>query len=167
MTKQLYLMRHAEAVDKSHHQTDKDRELTPFGVQQSIRMGAYLSGENFLLDVIYCSTAERARQTASLSAEKIKLDPQKIIAEGALYDASVRIFFDFINKLDNGYNNVMLIGHNPALSYLAEYLTRSEIGSMSPGGTAIIRFGITSWSEVGQGNGELVYYLTPETVGKN
>lgn len=160
-------MRHGEAVDKSHHQSDKDRDLTPVGVQQAIKIGSYLSGENFLVETIFCSAAERARQTAMLTAEKLNLDAQKIIVDDELYDASVRIFFDFISKLDNAFSDVMYVGHNPALTYLAEYLTGSEIGNMTPGGTAIIRFNISSWSEISQGNGELVYYLTPETLGKN
>lgn len=160
-------MRHGEAVDKSHHRSDQDRELTPIGVQQSIKIGSYLSSENFIVDAIFCSSAERARQTAMLAAEKLQHDAQKIVIEEKLYDASVRIFFDLINRLDNGFNNVMYVGHNPALTYLAEYLTRSEIGNITPGGITIIKFNIASWTEVSQGNAELIYYLTPETLGKN
>lgn len=156
-------MRHAEAVEKSHHHTDKDRELSSTGIQQSIKMGAYLASGNMQPEMIFCSPAERAKETAALVAERFKLSQQQI-SEADLYDASVRTFLDFINKLDSIYNNVLCVGHNPTLSYLAEYITKAEIGSMSPGSVAIIRFNISSWVEVSQGSGELLNYITPETI---
>src|SRR5690606_33896289 len=102
MIKQLFLMRHAEAVEKSHHHTDKDRELSSTGIQQSIKMGAYLASGNMQPEMIFCSPAERAKETAALVAERFKLSQQQI-SEADLYDASVRTFLDFINKLDSIY----------------------------------------------------------------
>lgn len=166
MAKLLYLTRHAEAVDKSSHQVDKDRELTPVGVQQSFQIGAYLSRENFVPDIIYASHAERARLTASLAAETMKFDAAKIILEEELYNASVRTFFSFISKLDDIYQSVMCIGHNPTISYLAEYLTKAEIGDMTAAGTVIVKFEVSSWNELSQGNGELLYYLNSDQLSK-
>jgi phosphohistidine phosphatase len=165
--KQLYLFRHAEAVDKRMHEHDKERELTPHGVTQSVQMGVYLSRGFFLLDAIFCSTAMRARQTATLAADTMKFESQKIVFEDELYDASTRTMFNFIGQLDNGYNHVMCVGHNPTLSYLAEYFTKETIGDLATAGIAIIKFNITSWSEVGQGNGSLVQYLHPDNPSRN
>jgi phosphohistidine phosphatase len=164
MPKQLYLLRHAEALDKSGHQTDKERQLTTAGVQQGVQVGAYLLRENFALEAIFSSTAERASQTASLVADTVKLDGRRIFFDDELYDASVRTFFAFVNKLDNAYHHVMCVGHNPTLSYLAEYLTQAEIGDMATGGLAIISFKITSWAEISQGNGELLRYVDPAAL---
>lgn len=166
MAKQLFLTRHAEAVEKSSHQSDKDRELTPAGVQQSFQIGAYLLRENFTPDIIYASIAERARLTASLAAETMKFDASKILLEEELYTASVRTFFGFLCKLDDAYQKVMCIGHNPVISYLAEYLTKAEIGDMTTAGIVIISFDVSSWNELSQGNGELLYYLHPQHLQK-
>jgi phosphohistidine phosphatase len=164
MVKQLYLVRHAEALAKSAHQPDKERQLTTAGVQQVLQAGTYLQRENLALDAIFSSTAERAKQTASIVADIIKLDTQRVFFEDDLYDASARTFFSFIGKLDNGYNHVMCVGHNPTISYVAEYLSKAEIGDMATAGIAIISFNISSWTEVGQGNGELLRYLTPREM---
>jgi phosphohistidine phosphatase len=165
MLKQLILFRHAEAIDKSH-QPDKDRELTAHGIQQSVRMGAYLSRENVLPDVIFTSSAERTRQTALIAADQLKFDKSKIFCEDDLYTATTRTFLEFITRLDNTYNHVICVGHNPTLSYLAEYLTRAEIGEMVTAGIVVIRYNILSWNEVRQGNGALLNYVYPDTVDK-
>jgi phosphohistidine phosphatase len=164
MVKQLYLFRHAEALEKSVHQPDKDRQLTTAGVQQVLQAGAYLLRENLALDAIFSSSAERARQSASIVADILKLDTQRIFFEDELYDASARTFFNFVGQLDNAYNHVMCVGHNPTISYVAEYLSKAEIGDMTTAGIAIITFNIPSWSEVSQGNGELLRYLTPREM---
>jgi phosphohistidine phosphatase len=166
MTKHLYLVRHAEAVEKKSYQADKDRELTPSGVEQSIQIGAYFLRENIPIDMIFCSTAERARQTATFSSDTLKFDVSKILYEDELYDASVRTFFQFINKMDNSNQHVMCIGHNPTLSYLAEYLTKAEIGDIRPAGIVGMRFNILSWSEISEGIAELVYHVHPDMITK-
>src|SRR5688572_11841500 len=167
MRKQLFLIRHAEAANKSAYQTDKERELTSKGVQQSFQVGAYLVRENFNIDVIYSSSAERAMQTASMVGEVMKIDLQKIFFDEGLYDASVRTFLDFITKIDNSFNQVICVGHNPALSYIAEFLTKAEIGDMMPASVAVIRFELSGWSEVSQGNGELLQYFHPDMLTTN
>jgi phosphohistidine phosphatase len=58
----------------------------------------------------------------------------------------------------------MCVGHNPTISYLAEALTKAEIGTMVTGGLVIIKFSVNSWNEVTAGNGELINYVQPEMV---
>jgi phosphohistidine phosphatase len=165
--KQLYLFRHAEAVDKRLHESDKERELTSNGVTQSVQMGVYLSRGFYTLDAIYCSTAMRAQQTATLAADSMKFDSQKIVFDDELYDASTRTLFAFIGNIDNGYDHVMCVGHNPTLSYLAEYFTKETIGDLATAGVVVIKFDIKSWSEVSQGNGSLLQYLHPDNPPRN
>jgi phosphohistidine phosphatase len=110
------------------------------------------------------STAERARMTASMIADALKTDTEKIILQEDLYEASTRTFFQFLTQLEDHLHNVMCVAHNPVVTYLAEYLTGAEVGDMVPGGLAIIKFNIQSWKEVSQGNGELENYITPEML---
>jgi phosphohistidine phosphatase len=167
MPKQLYLFRHAEAIEKRFHESDKERELTPRGVNQSMQMGVHLSQGFFSLDTIFCSTAMRARQTATLTADTLKFDSQRIIFDDELYDASTRTLFGFISRIDDGYDHVMCVGHNPTLSYLAEYFTKENIGEMVTAGLVIIKFDISSWAEVSEGNGALLQYLYPDSPAGN
>lgn len=160
-------MRHAQSAEKQPGQFDKDRELTPGGVKEALQIGAFITRKNILLDVIYSSNAMRAIMTSRLISDAIKFDEEKILGDDELYNASVRTFFEFISCLDDAYSNVMCIGHNPVISYLAEYLTKAEIGDMETAGLAIIRFNVNTWKEVSQGNGELIEYTNPRLLVNN
>lgn len=138
-----------------------DRELTPVGTKETFQIGAFLHREKIQPDVLYCSTAERARMTAQLISDTIKLEVEKIIPDEELSQASVRTFLEFVTQLDNAYDRVMCVGHNPVISYLAEYLTAAEIGVLPTAGLVAIKLGVDSWQNVEKGCGELVLTITP------
>ena len=166
MSRYLYLLRHAESTEKLPGQPDKDRELTSRGVRETLLIGSYLYKENASFDTVLCSTATRARTTAGLMADAMKFQTEKIVEEEALYDASTRTFFQFISQLNDQYQTILCVAHNPSISYLAESLTKAEIGDMPPSGLVIIKFNIQSWKEVSQGNGELQNYIYPGMLGE-
>jgi phosphohistidine phosphatase len=164
MPRYLYLLRHAQSAEKQIGQNDRDRELTPRGVKQALLIGNFLLQKKTLPDIIMCSTAERAKSTADLVLEVLKLDAERILLRDELYEASTRTFFQFVSQLEDNLHHVICVGHNPVISYLAEYVTKAEIGEMVPAGMAIIRFNINSWKEVSEGNGELLQYIQSEML---
>ena len=155
MVRTLYLMRHAEAAPKEARQEDKARELTPAGVKTARHVAASLVEDKVEFDLLVTSSAIRAEQTIQLVAEGLGLENPSIVVEDALYEASVRQLLDYVNKLEDNFHHVLIVGHNPAMSYLAEYLTKSDIGDMSPGSIAIIRFDLASWKLVSENLGVL------------
>lgn len=166
MAKHLFLVRHAEAASPASRQDDKTRELTPAGVKESLHLGAWLAENNFSFDLIVSSSALRAEQTASIIAEGMKIENPKILLNDVLYDASVRQLLHHINNIEDAYSNVLLVAHNPAISYLAEYLTKADIGDMPPCSAAVIKFDIPSWKLVSENTGALEKYVTAESVAK-
>jgi phosphohistidine phosphatase len=164
MAKHLFLYRHGEAAQSHSKEGDRERELTSKGISHSNQIGSYLLANHFDVKTIFSSTALRAHQTAAITAEAMKIDTSEIILDEELYTATTRMFFEFITRVDSVHTSVMCVGHNPSITYLAEYLTKESIGDMVPAGVVIIKFDIYSWSEVSQGNGQLVKYLTPESI---
>ena len=162
MSRFLYLMRHAQSADKQPSQPDKERKLTQQGMQDALFAGRYLAKQKINLDLVLCSTAIRAINTASLVIEPLKLDPSKIQLEEELYTASVRTFLGIVTQLDEPHTSVMFVGHNPVISYLAEYLTKAEIGDMPPAGLTIIRYNGAHWKDINQGSAEFVTMLAPD-----
>lgn len=164
MQRYLYLLRHAQSAEKQIGQSDKDRELTPAGMKQSIRIAAYLIQEKTFPDMVICSSSERTKATATLIGDALKIDSENILFQDELYEASTRTLLQTVAQLEDNLLHVLFIGHNPAMSYLAEYLTKAEIGEMVPAGMAIIRFESDSWSTVTAGGGQLVGYVEPEKI---
>jgi phosphohistidine phosphatase len=164
MMRTLYLLRHAQSAEKQIGQTDKERELTNMGMKDALLIADYIQKNHLLIDIIVSSTAVRAKTTSMLIVDGLKLDIEKIIEDEELYEASTRTFLELIGRLDDSYNHIMCVGHNPVISYLAEYLTKAEIGDMYTAGLVIIKFKLNSWKDVSQGSGKLENYIYPEML---
>lgn len=164
MPKHLYLLRHGTSAEKQNGQTDKDRYLTPQGTRETLLIGQYLLKQKLTPGLVISSTAERARMTAGLIADAMRIDPDQVILDEELFQASTRTFLELVNQLDDTHTHVMCIGHNPTISYLAEYVTKAEIGDMVPGGLAMIRFNCNSWKDAGPDKGELINYIYPQML---
>ena len=164
MTKSLFLARHAQAMDKQGGLHDSERELNSTGLQNSTRMGMNFNNKGLQFDIIVCSPAVRAVSTASLIAEQIKYDTAKIHINPEIYEASTRTLLQVINQLKDEWNTVLLVGHNPAISYLAEYLTKEEIGNMTTCGVVHMDFEFEEWAMVSEGTGKMVRYEYPDLL---
>jgi len=167
MLRYLYLIRHAESKEKQVGQNDQERVLTPRGMREAMLIGTYLYKEKATFDSIICSPAERAKATAGLLIDGLKLEDDKITLSEELYEASSRTFFQFLSELNDDHHRILCISHNPVISYVAEYLTKEVIGEMAPGSLVVIRFNINSWKEVSAGNGELENYIYPEMLNND
>ncbi|MGD1959191.1 MAG: histidine phosphatase family protein [Fulvivirga sp.] len=163
-TKTLQLLRHARAMDKTSEQRDIERELNSIGLQNSTRMGINFSKKKEEFDIIITSPAMRAKTTASLIAEQIAYNTAKIHVNDEIYEASIRSLLKVVNQLKDEWDSVLIVGHNPSVTYLAEYLTRGEIGDMTTCGVVKIEFDIESWAEVSEGLGKLVSYEYPDLL---
>ncbi|MEL7004873.1 MAG: histidine phosphatase family protein, partial [Bacteroidota bacterium] len=152
------------AMEKQAGQQDTDRELNSIGLQNSTRMGIYLSNQPNGFDIIISSPAVRAKTTAMLLAEQIKYDTHKVHLNPEIYEASIRTLLRVVNQLKDEWNNVLIVGHNPSITYLAEYLTKSEIGNMTTCGLASIGFHVDEWEEVSEGTGDLLFYQYPDLL---
>lgn len=161
MVKHLLLIRHAEAVLPSADRKDHERPLTQKGLSDASKLGKKLDEMEIRPDVIMCSTAVRAQETASRLAEQVFFDLQHIIYDRDIYEASVRTCLQRINNSDDKNNCLCIIGHNPTLSYLAEYLAGSEVGNLQPGGMVHLSFEIGSWSEASGGLAHVANVLQP------
>lgn len=162
MEKNIYFLRHAKSDWSIPGQKDIDRELNQRGKTDAPKMGRRLLELNVNPQVIYASPAYRTKITAELVAEQIHYNPDDIVCAEELYEASVRSMLNFINALDDKYSRVMLIGHNPTLTYLAESLAKAELGNIPTCGVVNIVFDIDSWQEVSQGIGHLKWFIYPK-----
>lgn len=162
MQRTLFIMRHAQAEEINSHLHDKDRELTSKGQQEALQMGTELIKLGVKPDYIYTSIAKRTQQTASLISDVLKLPTENIMVEEELYNSSIRTYLGFINQLDSSLRSVILIGHNPAVSYLAEYLSGAEIGSMPTAGICLLSTPSLAWKEFSKDSVSLQEFIFPD-----
>ena len=164
MTKDLWLVRHADTVAAQAGQKDSERELSAKGYQDATRLGHYLYTQQQDIDLMLVSTAQRAQRTAEILAEQMHYTDHKFKLTEDLYQASVRSALELINQQANSIHQLMIIGHNPTLTYLAEYLSGELVSTMAPGSLFSLRLTVNEWKEVSQGGVTVISYLEPDQL---
>lgn len=163
MIKQLFLLRHAHSVDRQPGLTDHERYLSPSGIRECSVIGNELKEKKVKPDLLIASSAARANATAHLVAQLMGFD-KPIVLMDDLYEASTRTFLQVLNSLDDQSTSVLCVGHNPVITYLAEYLTKEAIGDFPTCAVASIRFACTSWKEVSEGMGSIDFFIYPQLL---
>ncbi|MFD1141330.1 SixA phosphatase family protein [Larkinella insperata] len=164
MKKVLYLVRHAKAEDRTSFQRDHDRDLVSEGIMAAARVGRHLAAMGVKPDCLISSTANRAKDTGKVMAEQLHIDPESMVLEARLFDGGPKAYMAAINEVNRECQSVMLFGHNPDISYFAEFLTHADVGSMSKGAVAIIEFDGLEWAEVSGRTGQLVDLISPKKL---
>ncbi len=162
MSKILYLLRHARAMEASAGEKDFNRELDQHGNFQAARMGRKLVERGIKPDLILASPAKRAIETAQLVANQIQYDNDLLQTNENIYEASPRTLFGIITNLPDEVNEVILVGHNPTFSHMAEYFSGTEVGSLPTCAIVRLTFAIDSWKEASAGNGKVEWVESPD-----
>ena len=161
--KTVLILRHAKSSWKQPEVPDHDRPLNKRGEQDAPRIGTLIQAKGLVPDLIISSTAKRARKTAKLVAKKSGYK-EKFQLTPAFYHAGPRAYIAVLNNLQNDYNRVMVVGHNPGLEQLVENLT-GQIETMPTASLAHILLPINDWSEFDRGtHGELVHLWRPKEL---
>lgn len=164
MNHSLLLVRHAMANEKEGDQKDIDRTLNNNGLRDATRIGQELKKKEVVPDIIISSPAVRARATAELIAEKCGYSIDKIHINDEVYNAPVRVLLQTINRCKEEWNIVLIVAHNPGVSYVAEYITGDEIGSVPPGTMLHLDFEVAKWEEISAGSGSVTEKIYPESL---
>ena len=160
----LYIVRHAKAEDRALFLTDHARKLTPDGTIAAARIGRHLRGQLVRPDRVISSTAARAKSTAAVMAEHLGFDPAQIELDEKLYEGGPKAYLAAINALPAAVQSAMIVGHNPDVSYFAEFLTHQNVGSMSKGAVVAVQFENLSWAEVSGRTGSLAFQIGPKQL---
>jgi phosphohistidine phosphatase len=169
----LYLLRHAKSDWPSEGGPDRDRVLAPRGIRDAGAMGDYMSRSGFLLDTVLCSGAARTRQTLNLITQKWRQEID-IRYSDTLYSGGVQAYLNLARELPETCASAMLLAHNPTIHQLALALTgggppddHQRLSRKYPtSGLAVIRFATDRWSDIGQGGGNLLEFVTPKTINQ-
>lgn len=156
--KTLYIIRHAEAEDFGNSAMLKDfnRNLTGKGISQSARLGSFLLKDNVKIDGFISSPANRAFQTAKVLLEQFKLDEDVISLEASLYGGGPRAYLTCLNNISEELSAVAIFGHNPDITFFAEYLTRDDVGGNMKKATFIeLEFQNQTWAEISGKTGDM------------
>ena len=169
MKKLLYLVRHATAEEGGNTPMfrDFDRNLTSHGIIETARMGKFLAEKGIKISLIVSSAADRAKSTAKIIAEQLHQDADEIVIDDNIYGGGARAYLAAVNNLDESVKSVAIVGHNPDISFFAEYLTRADIGgSMEKAGVVVVEFDSVKWAAITNKSGKFLHYYSPTNILK-
>ncbi|MEN2986485.1 MAG: phosphohistidine phosphatase SixA [Thermodesulfovibrionaceae bacterium] len=148
----LYLVQHAEAKPESE---DPQRGLSEKGLKDIGKVANFLSKLNLQVDEILHSDKLRAKQTAEVLAEALKVKASETDSLAPLDNPQV-----WAERLKTVDKSIMLVGHLPHLSYLTSMLLCGErekgIVSFRMGGVLCLKKDKELWS--------INWMITPEII---
>jgi len=109
-------------------------------------------------EYIVTSPALRARTTAEIFADHLGLPVPA--TNKSIFEASEKTLLKIINDLPDQYNFVALVGHNPGIAYILQYLTGAAM-EVHTSAVALIDFETDDWASISKGLGTLAYFSWP------
>jgi phosphohistidine phosphatase len=164
--KTLYLLRHAHAGKGSAKLRDFDRPLDEKGLEEAPLMAARLEkslrdrGDSIAL--ILSSPALRTLTTARIFARTLQDGDAEVVLEPQVYMASSSRLLQILRRLDDRIDSVLLVGHNPAISDLANEMSQASIHDIPPCGMVILQLPVDSWGEADSGMARLSGVAYPD-----
>jgi phosphohistidine phosphatase len=160
--KTLYLVRHAKSSWKYPNLDDFERPLNKRGRKNAPFMGKILKRLKVSPDLIISSPANRAATTARAVAAKIDYPLENIRYSESIYVFSEGTLIQVVKHIDDDVINAMVVGHNPALNGLANYLGDQPISNIPTAGIYCLDLNVASWTEIRQNCGLLKFFEFPK-----
>ena len=113
-------------------------------------------------DLMYSSPANRAIKTCKEFAKVLGIKESGIKTDEQLYHAGEETLLTCIHGLKDKFGAVMVFGHNPGLTDLANLLTGEQILNIPTAGVVGIRFSADHWKAVQPGSGKLLFFDFPK-----
>ncbi|NOR66989.1 MAG: hypothetical protein GQ528_06515 [Woeseiaceae bacterium] len=114
--------------------------------------------------MIISSPAVRAWTTAKIFAKALTYPVEFLQREDGLYLASLDNLLDAIATQDAGFNNLMLVAHNPGLTDFANYLVPGLTSNVPTTGVVSVELECDDWMLHDRPKTELVIYDYPKKI---
>ena len=162
--KTLYLVRHAKSSWESPGLADDQRPLLPKGVDKTKLVAEYIIRKKGKIDLMISSQAVRAYDTAKVMASCLDYPVKQIQKDRRIYDGPYDRLLDLIYGTSKDVDSLMIIGHNPLITQLANLFLHPGIEDMPTSGVACITFETLKWEEVPASKSELKFFITPKQL---
>jgi phosphohistidine phosphatase len=158
--KKLCLIRHAKTT-WSAGVDDYHRPLEERGENDAQELGKILLEHQLKPDLILASSAKRALDTATLIAKEVHYPDGKVITNEGLYKAGVEDLLQIVQGINNKYVTIYLVGHNPGLTLLANYLAEDHSVNLPTCGVYCVEFATEHWHDIAEVEGKTILVETP------
>ncbi|MGE0090787.1 MAG: histidine phosphatase family protein [Bacteroidales bacterium] len=146
--KHLYIVRHGKSDRDFIDVPDFDRPLKERGIIDSYKMASVLLQKKITPQLFITSPAIRALHTATIFARTFKFPLINMNINEDLYMSSESKYLEIIKDTDNSIDSMMIFGHNPSFTDLANYFLHDKIEELPTSGVVGIKFENDSWKNI-------------------
>ena len=148
--KNLHIVRHGKSSWDFEDISDIDRPLSPRGINNAYLMAKKLSEKKVQPGLLISSPANRAAYTAIIFARVMKLPYEKIRIEDLIYMGNTEDLLNLLRQQDDVFSEILIFGHNPAFTSLANHLMSGIIENIPTAGIVSLSFETDSWTDIGK-----------------
>ncbi|MGE0077261.1 MAG: histidine phosphatase family protein [Bacteroidales bacterium] len=148
MRRELFILRHAKSSWSEVDKSDKDRALKPKGIKDIALVAKSVQNVIGNLELIISSPANRAIHTSILFSESIGFPLNKISINKKLYEADESMLMDVIANQNPEIQSLMIVGHNPTLSYFVNSILPEPIFELPTSGLVCLYFDTENWADI-------------------
>ncbi len=159
--KNLYLIRHAKSDWSDGSNSDFDRGLNKRGEKAIITMAKVLKEKKVMPDLILSSSAKRAELTTRGLAKSIGYSGE-IKYIDALYMAEPETIQRLIKDVDDKYDTLFVVGHNPETTELSNLMIDGYIDNVPTLGIVALQLPIEGWKELRTGKEKMQFFIYPK-----
>jgi phosphohistidine phosphatase len=148
--KKLILIRHAKSSWDAPLK-DSDRPLDNRGIKDAHLVATqviHLLPKTFL---IFSSTAKRASETAIIFAQNFLYPIENIVFKEELYTFDGNSLERIVKSFNNKYDNVILFGHNEAITNFVNKFGDIFIENVPTSGFVSLKFDSDNWQFIDKG----------------
>ena len=160
--KTLTIFRHAKSSWDNPGLADHDRPLNKRGERDAPVMGNRLKIAGIRPSLIVSSTAVRAWTTAKIIAGEIAYPVEFMQRDRDLFHAGVNELLDVVARQDDGFNSIMLVGHNPGMTEFANLLVPDLTSNLPTAGFVSVLIDANDWNIRDRKSAELIEYDYPK-----
>ena len=155
MSKLLYLARHAKSSWDDPTLSDFERPLNKRGKRDAPFIAGVLACRNVRPELIVSSPARRAEETAKTYHHYLG---GEFRFDSRIYEAGTMSLYYLILEYFDKTDTLMVVGHNPGLTELNNYLCNETIDNIPTAGIVALRFD----DSVASHQARRLFYLYPK-----
>ena len=146
--KQLIIVRHGKSSWKYSDISDIDRHLKERGIHDAYTMADRLKGRKLFPELIISSPATRALHTAMIFCRTLSHPLEKVQLADTFYQGDEADVLDVIKQTPDSVHTLMIFGHNPTFTDLANHFFSQHTDNLPTAGVAALKFEAGQWADI-------------------
>ena len=160
--KKIYILRHCKSAWDNPGLADIDRPLNKRGKKDAPLMAEVMRRMEYIPDIVLSSPSVRTKLTIKPVVKALNIKKEQIFFEPTLYHGYAEDFEELITQQDDDHQSLLMVGHNPGITYIANSCIGESVYNVPTGGLLYIESDADKWEDFSFKSSKLVRFHYPK-----